>query len=880
MRSPLVVPSADIAVSAREHDDVAVRIPEPALAVLGVRVHVGLLEDLRLDLTCAEKVIQTRPFQSVGVHPTRRCRASEGGRRPPGEEIGALRTPGGVCGRDVPERSSGAEGSPTPRGMHPRFVALQLCFLLSGFAALLYETAWVREFGQAFGTTQLAAVGVLAAYMGGLAGGAAVAARIVPGLRRPLLAYAWVELGVAAGALVVPWGIRAATGLDRWMAGGQPALPDETGLAGALFHAAVAFGVLLVPTGLLGATLPLLARHAVRREDQVGGRIGALYAANTIGAVAGTLVAGFVLIPTVGLRLTVSIGAATNALAFGTALLLARGADPLPVAATRRQPDRVPGQPWLFAAVAAAGFAAFAYEVLWIRLLSHLLGGSVQAVATMLASFLLGIALGSGVAARLVWSRVGAARGFAYAQLGAGLLSLVAFELVEWLPGLAHRSGVGNAGLQPATAAIAALLLLPATCCLGATFPFGVRLAARDEVGAAASAGRVYAWNTIGAIAGAVATGLWLLPALRLAGSVQLAAGLNLGVALCAAWLARPRLRTTAGVAAVALVCLLVFPPTTPWSLLRHRTGERGAPAWTGEVLHYGVGRSATILLFDEQSGWRLTANGRPEARVDKPDVRPDPYQTSLWLGLLPVLARPDSRSMLVIGLGGGQTIEAVPGTVRSIEVIELEPEVVRAQEVLERRRGRSVLSDPRVRLVVNDARSALRLSDARFDAIVSQPSHPWTAGASQLYTREFFALAADRLTPGGVFVQWITLDLVDEALLRSLAATLLSEFAQVSLFEPVGGVLLFVASDAPFDRETSAARALATAPEDFARFHLRRPRDVTTRWVLDTRGVRRLARDARPNSDDRNRLASRSAGFGPDALGVAGFRRLLAPDG
>lgn len=759
--------------------------------------------------------------------------------------------------------------------MDLRFVLLQLCFLLSGFAALLYEMAWAREFAVAFGTTERAAVSVLAAYMGGLAGGAAVASRWVGRTGRPLLAYAWLELAIAGSALAVPWGVAAATALYRWTVGGQGTLPAEAGTAGALFYAAAAFAVLLVPTGLMGATLPLLARHAVRRDEQVGGRIGALYASNTLGAVAGALVAGFVLLPALGLRQTVYLGAVTNALLFLAALLLARGGRALaPVAPGTR--GGAAGWHWLLGAFALTGFASFVYEVLWIRMLSHLLGGSLQAFATMLASFLLGIALGSAAASRLASDRVRAGRGFVWAQIGAGTLSLIAFQCVDQLPGLAHAWGAGRGGPLAANATLAVLLLLPATCCFGAAFPFGVRLLARDEAGAAVSAARLYAWNTLGGIVGALAAGLWLLPALQLAGTLRLAVGLNLLIAVAASGLARPRLGIATGVAVAGLVLLFAFPPSTPWELLRHRTGERGAPAWTGEVVHYGVGRSATIVLFEGQTGWRLTANGRPEARIDKLDQRPDRGQAAVWLGLLPVLARPDARSMLVVGLGGGQTLEAVPATIASIDVIEIEPEVARAHAVLDVRRGRSALSDPRVRLVMNDARSALQLSERRFDAIVSQPSHPWTAGASHLYTREFFALAADHLTPEGVFVQWISLDLVDEPLLRTLAASVLAEFAHVALFEPVAGVLLFAASQAPFDPDASASRALALAPQDFGRYRLRRVQDVASGWVLDSPGVRRLAAGARLNTDDRNRLAARSAGFGARALGSAGFRRLL----
>jgi len=282
------------------------------------------------------------------------------------------------------------------------------------------------------------------------------------------------------------------------------------------------------------------------------------------------------------------------------------------------------------------------------------------------------------------------------------------------------------------------------------------------------------------------------------------------------------------------------------------------------------------VMLFREGAGWRLTTNGLPESRIDRASPAPDPLLPARWLSMLPVLLRPDARSMLVIGLGGGQTLESVPRGVETVHVIELEREVVRAHEELAALRGVSPLDDPRIRLVVNDARGALLLTDARFDAIVSQPSHPWTMGASHLYTREFFSLAAEHLEPGGVFVQWIGLTFVDEALLRSLVATLLDVFPHLEVFKQSGAVL-FAASDAPLDPWASSARALAAAPNDFARFGLRVAEDVAASWALDLPGARRFAEGADINTDDRNQLATRSSSLGESALDGGSGARLLS---
>ena len=194
------------------------------------------------------------------------------------------------------------------------FALLLVCFFLSGFSALLYETAWTREFAFVFGTSELAVAAVLAAYMAGLALGAAIAARIAPRVRRPILAYGGLELAIALWALTVPFGIRTLTSIYLGWLGGLGAPPETMALTTALFHLVGAFVILVPCTALMGATLPLLARHAVREDAQIGPRVGLLYAINTLGAIAGTTFAAFALLPALGLRHTVHVGVAVNAL--------------------------------------------------------------------------------------------------------------------------------------------------------------------------------------------------------------------------------------------------------------------------------------------------------------------------------------------------------------------------------------------------------------------------------------------------------------------------------------------------------------------------------------------------------------------------------------
>lgn len=755
----------------------------------------------------------------------------------------------------------------------PRFLLLLACFLLSGAAGLVYQTAWTQQLALTFGASELAVVAVLAAYMAGLTVGSVAGLRWLDRVARPVRAYALLELGIAAGALLVPAALGLASRVQLALLGGGDALPEAGGAATVAFHLAASFAVLLVPTALMGATLPLLARQAVDRDDELGARVGTLYTANTVGAALGTLGAGFVLLPVLGLGRTVWVGVALNAGAFLLAVPLFRSASaPVRTEATAGPLAHTDLLPLLLASSAVS----FTYEVLWTRLLAFVLGGSVYAFSTMLATFLAGIALGAAVAARTGRTPDGARRGFALAQWGTAVCSLGAFALADRLPDLAARLTAAGGGTLLVGAALSAAALLPGAVCIGATFPYVVRALAERAEQAGAATARAYAWSTVGAVLGAVAGGLFLLPALRFEGTARALAVASLALALAASLPRRPRATAVAALAGATLLVPAFLPPKTPWTLLRSSLLPGRVE---GDVVYLGVGRGATVMVVDQGGEWRLTSNGLPESAIEAAGSRPSRYSVAHWLALLAVAARPDARSMMVVGLGAGKTVENVPPSVASIDVVELEPEVVRANRALSGRRGRDPFVDPRVHVRLNDARSALLLTGRRFDAIVSQPSHPWTAGAAHLFTRDFFELVRDRLSDDGVFVLWMGQLFVDEPLLRSLLATLRAVFPHVEVYDPrPGGSLLFVSAVRPLRMEESAARAIAAAPSQWAAQGVVSAEDVLAARVQDEDGVARVAEGAPVNTDRRNLLQTRSPRILRSALGPAGADRVFAP--
>jgi spermidine synthase len=331
-----------------------------------------------------------------------------------------------------------------------------------------------------------------------------------------------------------------------------------------------------------------------------------LYAVNTLGAVGGTLLAGFLLLPALGLARTIWVAIGGNVLVFFAAAALARGADlPSPAADSGRVAPLPGAGAWILPLIMISGAVSFSYEVLWTRLLAHVLGGSVYAFATMLGSFLTGIAIGAALAARAATTPDSAARWFAWLQIGTALFSLAAFFGVNAMPELAHAVAVRGWNPLLADAVVAAVTLLPSTLCIGGTFPLAVRILARDEASATPAGGRVYAWNTIGAVLGAIGAGFLIIPALGYAGAVSLAIATNLGLALAATWFTAGWRRPTVWLAAAGLLVLAAVQPTPPWNLLRSSPLTLGTRE--GRILHYAVGRSTTVLLIEQSAAWALS---------------------------------------------------------------------------------------------------------------------------------------------------------------------------------------------------------------------------------------------------------------------------------
>ncbi len=741
------------------------------------------------------------------------------------------------------------------------------CFFLSGMAALMYQTAWMRQLSVVFGTSELAVATVLTAYMSGLALGAALAGRYIKHVKKPLLTYGLFEGGIALTAVSVPFLLSLAASIYVGFFGGQDTPPPSSGFGQLAFFYATTLLVLVLPTALMGATLPLLSRYVVKNNHEIGRRIGGLYAINTFGAIAGTLIAGFVLLPNISLFHTILLGAVINFLVLYIVIKIVEDNDDEQPTATQEETRVVrdvrlkfwqEANGYILPIMTLSGVATFTYEVLWTRLLSHILGGSVAAFSIMLAGFLFGIAFGSEIASRYAKNKALAKTGFVISQLGIALLCAATFVLLE-------HSVPNQTGLFE-NSVYAFLILLPSTLFIGATYPFAVRLLANDEGDAAAASARVYAWNTVGAIFGASFAGFFLIPLVRYEGAIIFAVLVNLVLALAVIFLPIHAKKSAPMWLKLLSIGLLIgvvtmYRPSPPYSVISKSPISNEA-ATKDKIRFYEVGRSSTVLLLEYQDYFRLRNNGLPEAAIPA-KTSPNIFNATHLLSLLPSIARPDSKTMLVAGFGGGVVVENLPPSIEQADVLELEPKVIDANALISENRKYKPLFDPRVNVIFNDARSALALTKKKYDVIVSQPSHPWTAGASHLYTKEYMQLAEDRLADEGVFLQWMNISFVDEYLLRSLTKTLVETFEYVRIYSFHPGVLYFLGSNSPLKIEESISRSgepFRSHVSYFNRLGLSSVEDILSGLMADTEGAKELAELGKTITDDYNLLGTRSA--------------------
>ena len=680
--------------------------------------------------------------------------------------------------------------------MNKTFKIISLCFIVSGATGLIYEVLWARMLGLVFGATTLAVSTVLAAFMGGLALGSALAGKLAARIQKPLSTYGWMEISIAVYALLVPLLFRLVDHVYAliW----QQLHPGN--FAFSLWRFALSGLVLLVPATLMGATLPILAAALVRSSASDANSVTRLYACNLVGAILGTLVAGFVLLPWVGIRTTIAVAAVLNVFVGVVAITLQRKTQIAVVTEKEFEPSTSTGSRfWLFAAL-ASGFVTISTQVSWTRILTMIIGSSTYAFSIVVALFLIGLALGAWLVAlkdrsQTLRSAILKVELLTVASLLLSLFVLNKTPVVLITLGLKLQisSWLGLLLLQ---IFCATLLILVPSVLMGMVMPLVLVWAGREP----ARVGRSYAINTIGAIAGAFVTGFLLIPKTSTRFTLLFAATCCLVVACIAyrpAEAARdPALKRALAIGSIPFLVILIFIVAPPMNLAdlsigaydslvrvlaqtREGTSDQADPeGQVHELLMYREGPSATVSVRRDQNTLSLAINGRTNASDSAFDM-----PTQVMLGRLPVLIAPKIDDGLIIGYATGITMGAMlQSDVKSVTCVELEPRTVEASRYFEHVNHRP-LEDPRAKLIIDDARTFLRVTPNRYDMIVSEPSHPWVPGVANLFTQEFFELGRERLNDDGIFVQWVQIYQLSTESLRSVLATYQKVFPHVLVF-------------------------------------------------------------------------------------------------
>ncbi len=762
---------------------------------------------------------------------------------------------------------------------------LPILFFLSGFASLVYQVIWVRSLSLVFGGSHLAVTTVLSVFMGGLAMGGLLLGRRADALRQPLRLYAVLEIGIGLSAGAFQLLLRFFPDLYAPLA----RLAEGNHVWLTFVRVALASLGMIVPATLMGGTLPVLSRADAGRGAPAG-RLGLLYAVNTLGAVIGTLAAGFFLLPRLGVLRSVGAAVAINLLVGGAAWL--RAATATGRGARRHEADEgiVPaaeGAPFaarlVLPGIAISGFCALGYEVLWTRVLTLVIGTSVYSFTILLAAFLTGIAAGGQcepLLARIAGRHAAPGRPwialFGAAQILVGTSALAVTWALRDVPLFAVRlqealrAGTGEFRAQQATAFLAAFafLSIPAFF-MGLSFPVAGRVHSVRSAHIGRAVGEVLTFNTIGAIAGAAASGFVLVHLLGFERSLHLLIAINVATG-CAvlAGLAGPRVRGPA-MGAVALTCVaasvaaVVFPDAgrawDPKFLAVFRSNQSAAFRSTErirdalantDVLYSFEGANETISVIRPRGAHQgFIVNGRVEASTSHQD-----RQCQRTLGHLPMLAHPHPGKVFVLGAGTGMTLGAATlhPEPREIVLAEIEPGVLPATRTFAEW-NHHALDDPRVRVVLDDGRGYLGTTTERFDVITADPIHPWSGGASSLYTDEYFRLASRRLAPGGLICQWLPLYELDVDDLRSVVRTFANNFPHVMLWITHDDAEL-LGSNAPiaFDRAALDGRiGRPSIQDDLEDVFMGSAEDFLAYFAAGTAGLLAFSGEGVLNTDD-----------------------------
>jgi spermidine synthase len=629
----------------------------------------------------------------------------------------------------------------------------------------------------------------------------------------------------------------------------------------------------------MGGTLPVLTRFFTERLEEVERKVGVLYALNTFGAAAGSVLAALVLIPGIGnIRTTLIIASINVAIGLFAILMSNRGSDEAGVS-EMLQSDAVvsmgaddvrssnpAADRLVLMTLAVSGFVSMLYEVSWTRALTAIIGSSTYAFSIMLVTFLIGIALGSSIVSRLKPAATLDLLGML--QLGVaigGVVFLIGYLGAPYaLLALIRAFSYAFPAVLAIQFILCAGLMILATLCMGASFPIASQLYSSKFTILGRSIGNIYSVNTVGAIIGSLVAGFVLMPAIGTERTILAGLFFNSAVALLLLTEAKTS-RIGQGVAvALLLVATVSMRGGVFW---KHEAMDRGILVYSRQldarpeltmdehyqdtdVIYFREGNNATISVRKGENYLALRTNGKVDASNREDMI------TQLTVGWLPGFYHPNPKDALIIGYGSGVTVGAVTSIkeIQNIDCIEIEPAVYGAASRFSTINRKSY-ENPKVHMKYNDARNYMNTTSKQYDIIISEPSNPWIAGVASLFTAEFYDRAAQVLKPDGIFAQWVQLYELDPEDLRMVLYEVQRKFPEVSVWV-TDSDLIVIASLQPqkldMERVAGIVRSDPSMIRDFRDYlHSERPEGLLGFYVMSSDAVRQFASMARRNTDD-----------------------------
>ena len=771
-------------------------------------------------------------------------------------------------------------------GAYLFFGLIYLMFFLSGAAALIYEVVWVRSLTLVFGGSHLAVTAVLSIFMAGLAIGGYAIGRYADWVRKPLRLYGLLELGIAAFALIFIGLVKIYPSIYVALAQAN----DDSILYLSVIRILFSILALVIPTTLMGGTLPVLSRFVTCQPENLRSYLSFLYGFNTLGAVLGALLSGFLFLRIYSVSTTLYIAIAANAvIGFMSILLQDRIASCISPdgAALGQATTAWEGAQDLFLlrlvrwGIGISGFCALGYEVLWTRILTIAIGANVYGFSIMLVAFLAGIALGSetyGLSLRIFRVKeAGVARVISWFGIVQVIIGITAFLVTVYIRDIPVSSirvqnyflGTGLSSFEErswSSFVLAFVYMVVPAFFMGVAFPLAGEACAKFRKAVGRGVGEVLAYNTVGALLGAGVSGYLMIYLFGIERSLQMLTIINLGLGLFVLTSLQRKGWLNAGVASLTLatLCFLalnhnamrfwdmgyfaIFRSNQPEAF---RTPEMVREAVENtDVLYYAEGIESTVSVIEVKGGEQsFLTNGRIEASSHLQG-----QQHLLTLGHLPMLLNRNPKRVLVLGLGSGMTLGAtsIHPSVEQVTLAEIEPKVLGAARTFEEY-NHHVLDNPNVKIVFNDGRNFLLTTKEKFDVITADPIHPWFRGAGYLYTTQYFNLAAAHLQPGGMICQWLPVYELTTQDLQSVVRTFQGHFKFTLMWLTHNDAEL-LGSNSPIlidERDLERRIAEPAIAGDLKKVMMGSAADLLSYYVMGTEGMKRFGQAGILNTDD-----------------------------